>query len=258
MKRTAPAWTLTLTLIMSGLVSPDAANADPVNGPGATCRVIADRVARLACFDAAYRTPLPPEPKPLPDVESPVPGKIGPIRKLTQQFEAMRPAGDGDWMVRARPWREDILLSAADFDGRVAAGLSPEAADIFMTMREAGPASGTPSEKPADEQAVLMLSCENDITTLGVLLPKPINSLQANLSLSGDRGSVFKLNWRDTENGDVVIAGRGLESIDTIKTVAGYDRVQLQVSYPDGARAFVFDTADLSEKLKPLRAACHW
>jgi type VI secretion system VasI family protein len=258
MKRTAQLCIPTILALVSALAGPAAAATDPVNGPGATCREIVDRVARLACFDAAYRTPLPPEPKPLPDVAVTLPGNIGPIRKLTKQFEAMRSAGDGGWVVRARPWREDILLATADFDGRVAAGLSPESTDIFMTMREAGPASGTPSEKPADEQAVLMLSCENDITTLGVLLPKPINSLQANLSLSGDRGSIFKLNWRDTENGDVVIAGRGLESIDTIKTIAGYERVQLQVSYADGARAFVFDTADLGDKLKPLRVACHW
>lgn len=81
--------------------------------------------------------------------------------------------------------------------------------------------------RPAGEKALLLLTCENNITTLGVILPRPINTLQANLSLSGDQGPVLRPNWRDVENGDVIIAGRGLESINTIKTIAGNGRIQL-------------------------------
>lgn len=254
-------------------VSPGAAQdaaAAVTPGPGATCRTLTDRVARLACFDTVYHTPIVPEQhKPDAQAQPGATNEVGPIRRLAKQMEASRPVGDPNWVVRVRPWREEGLLTEGDFDKRVSAKpvqvamdplgpVTAETADVFMTMHESAAAAESSNLRPADDQAILMLSCENDITTLGVLLPKPIETLQANLSLSGDRGSVFQLNWRDTENGDVVIAGRGLESIDTVQTIAAYGRVQLQVTYPEGTRAFVFDTADLKERLKPLRIACHW
>lgn len=231
---------------------------------GHKCSHIKDRVQRLLCFDDLFKSTLEqPQIEKAPEIRIKA---AGPMRLMATVLEEQRAPGEKNWIMRVRPWRETMLLTPYDhergFTGRHTQGgrsapaeWNAQSVDIFMTMKEETDAH---KERAFSEKAILMLSCENDITTLGVLLPKPITTLQANLSLSAGNGSTFKLNWRDVENGDVVIAGRGLESIDTIKTIANYERVLLQVTYPEGPRSFVFDMHDLKDRLKPLRTACHW
>lgn len=265
-------WPIQTATCMSIIIGPgligSPAFAQHINPPASAmaCIDMVDRVARLACFDAAYNTPIASsEEQKSGDDQSP-PLKAGPLRHLAQRLEQFRHGDEAGWIVRLRSWDEETLWTEEEFGSRLPGATVPAApsgpdtapADVFMTMREIDADAAVENGKSAGEKAVLMLSCENNITTLGVLLPRPINTLQANLSLSGDRGSVARLNWRDVENGDVIIAGRGLESINTIRTIAGYGRIQLQVTYPDAVRAFVFDTADLSSRLKPLTTACHW
>jgi|GEM_PF-1445677 len=258
---------LGLLLFFSGFISSPAFASEVVYArEGRKCSRIKDRVQRLLCFDDLFKSTL--EQAKIESVPE-IPAKqAGPIRLMATLLEEQRVSGETNWIMRMRPWHQAMLLTSADyehgFSGKTGQYLSDEqfsprlregeAVDIFMTMREAG----IPKNQLFANKAILMLSCENDITTLGVLLPKPITTLQANLSLSSGSGSLFRLNWRDVENGDVVIAGRGLESIDTIKTIANYERVQLQVTYPEGARSFFFDMHDLKDRLKPLRTACHW
>lgn len=239
-----------------------AADDDGLRAAGDRCRGVEDRVSRLLCFDDLFGTPIRAvDPKPLAAAAT------GPVRKLIEDIEAGRLADETGWLVRARPWHTLMLLGEQKYRQILASSpnrqpvgensipheWTPETVDVFMTRRQADAADAVP-----DKPAILTLSCENDITTLGVLLPKPIRTLQAKLSLSGDQGSVLQLNWRDIENGDFVIAGRGLESIDTIKAIARFQRIQLQVGYPEGSRAFMFEIGDLSENLASLRTACHW
>ncbi|MCB5205272.1 type VI secretion protein [Neorhizobium sp. T786] len=254
-------------IVILPLVQFDRASAeDNLLAQGKHCGLMEDRVSRLLCFDELFATPVASTTTTSPSTA--VTTAPAPLRALIEEVEKSRPAGSNEWLVRARPWHEFMLMKDDDFrktltgtQNRQPAGenaaqheWTPQTVDIFMTTKQAELSAG---QSPGEE-AVLMLSCENDITTLGVLLPKPIRTLQAQLSLSGGQGSVFRLNWRDIENGDFVIAGRGLESIDTIKAIAGFERIQLQVGYPDGPRAFLFDIGDLKDQLKPLRTACHW
>ncbi|MHC5308062.1 type VI secretion system-associated protein TagO [Bartonella sp. LJL80] len=233
---------------------------------GKKCIEITDRVQRLLCFDDVYKSPVA-KVEPIA-VENTTKIVTGPMRSMAETLERQRVAGDMKWITRARPWQETMLLTEDDYmrilnarsnrepadDNSAKLEWTAQTVDIFMTMKEAD----VPADRPQADEAIMMLSCENDITTLAVLLPKPIMTLQANLSLSSGNGSIFKLNWRDVENGTVVIAGRGLESIASIKTISNYARVQLQVNYPEGPRAFIFDMNDLKDRLKPLRLACHW
>lgn len=234
---------------------------------GIKCSKIVDRVQRLYCFDTLFNSPLPTLQG--EDTDNHTDQTDGPIKSLATLLERQRPIDDTNWILRLRPWRETMLLTVDDFNRIITSApnqqlsdensidhkWTPETVDVFLTMREAN----VPDDRRQKKEAIMMLSCDNDITTLAVLLPKPIKTLQANISLSSGNGSIFKLNWRDVENGSVVIAGRGLESIDTIKTIANYPRVQLQVNYPDdGSHVFIFDMNDLGSKLKPLRLACHW
>ncbi|UXM95228.1 type VI secretion protein [Bartonella sp. HY329] len=230
------------------------------------CRAIDDRMQRLLCFDELFKTPVEIKPVVIVPIE---PVKTdGPIRSMAKNLETLRAVNDINWVLRMRPWQETMLLTQSDYENIIASPANrrgegenaiehqwtPQTVDVFMTMKEAD----VSADRPSDDQAIMMLSCENDISTLAVLLPKPIKTLQANIALSSGSGSVFHLNWRDVEDGKVIIAGRGLESIDTIKTLANYKRLQLQVNYPDGPRAFVFDMNDIGSRLKPLRTACHW
>lgn len=226
------------------------------------CRLTEDRMTRLLCFDSLFRTPMEPR---TPEVTGPPIRPVrsrGPLRTTTELIESQRTPGNDGWVLRVRPWYETSLLTHEDFESVLSNGASRhgttnwsrEAVDVYLTMKETGAGPASPGESPA----FLTVACENDITILGVLLPKPIATLQANLSLSNSRGTVLRVNWRDVENGDVVIAGRGLESIDTIKTIGNFEQVKVQVTYPDGPRELVFDIGDLKDRLKPLRSACHW
>lgn len=232
------------------------------------CSKIGDRVQRLYCFDTLFNSPVSTSSAEKIS-EKPIEQPDGPLKSLASLLERQRTADDTNWVLRMRPWHETTLLTIDDFNRILTntanrhsvnekeseQSLSPQTVDVFLTTREAK----IPDNINFLKEAIMMLSCENDITTLAVLLPKPITTLQANITLSSGNGSIFKLHWRDVENGGVIIAGRGLESIDTIKTIANYPRVQLQVNYPDdGPRVFIFDMNDLGNKLKPLRLACHW
>jgi len=232
------------------------------------CRLIEDNMQRLLCFDALFDTPLAMTPMQENTPETTVflpstsPNVIErPIGDMVLAMEQARPNGFEDWQIHIRRWQGGEL----SWEGSIAAANLNESdlhrdnsernpIDIFMTMKQAEIAA----DRPKNERAVLLISCDNDITTLGVLLPQPINTLSANLVLSGPGGVVHRLNWRNVESGSLVIAGRGLESIDTIKAIANYPRIQFQVAYPDGPRAFVFNMRDLKAHLRPFRIACHW
>jgi type VI secretion system VasI family protein len=221
------------------------------------CRSTGDRVARLACFDGIFATPTDTGSPAvtLGTPASPAPRSLpGPWQSLAEAQERLRQPGQLDWVSRIRPWQ--AATYSADPALRTQAQQS-DTFDILLTMPELDLAA-KPDTARANDRATLLVSCENNITSLMVLLPKAIDGLQANMSLSSDSNTFSRLNWRDVENGGVISAGRGLESIDTLRTLFGRQRIQLQVNYLDGPRAFVFAVADLQEKLKPLRLACHW
>ncbi|UXN05044.1 type VI secretion protein [Bartonella sp. HY406] len=255
-----------LCFLFAGFALQTQANAQNINEEAIKCRVIEDRNQRLLCFDAIFETPV--AIKPPVTVTEEILKVDGPLRTMAKTLENLREANDVNWVLRMRPWQETMLLTQIDYEkvmlspanrperneNSIQHQWTPQTVDVFMTMKE----TDIPTDRAIEDQAIMMLSCENDISTLAVLLPKPIKTLQANISLSSGTGSVFHLNWRDVEDGKVIIAGRGLESIDTIKTLANYKRLQLQVNYPDGPRAFIFDMNDIASRLKPLRTACHW
>jgi len=242
------------------------------------CREIDDRMQRLLCFDTLFDTPLTQiKPADTQEEESLPQTKLveaqdamkatRPIGQMIGEMERGRNRTDGGWITHIRQWQgEDIIWQGAkDIMNLSEAELGRGAdvgkrTDIFMTMIEVANEVGTEQENGQEttDKAVLLLSCDNDITTLGLLLPRPIDTLTVSLSLSGSGGLSQRLNWRNVENGTLLIAGRGLESIDTIKAIAASPRIQFQVNYSQGSRAFVFNMHNLKEQLKPFRTACHW
>ncbi len=237
-----------------------------------TCRILTDRVARLECFDTVFNVviPSPPPDPPVFPVEAKPAIIEGPIRTIAHRQEQGRVAEQKGWLTRVRPWKEEMFFSLDNFADirRSAANQEPqgtvnahrwtnETTDVFLTLSENSVAAGFP-DKNLSQKAVLMATCENKITSLYAVLPTPISNPRAKVTLSSDRGTVFTANWRDVEQGYVIGAGRGLESIDFLKSIASFKRVQLQLQDEQGSRSFVFDIENLSAKLSPLRTACRW
>lgn len=116
-------------------------------------------------------------------------------------------------------------------------------AGLLLTL----PALGATLPRP-----LMVLQCHNNITELALMLPRPLDQDRVQVNINGAPSL-----WRLREDGYVLSAGRGLPSIALAKTLAFKPQVQLQAdaSLIDG---LVFDLADFSNAIKPLRNACGW
>lgn len=236
------------------------------------CRQMKDRVSRLDCFDRVFDiAPVIPETNPdqlMPQSVETV--QDGPVRQIALDQEKTRIKGQSGWVSRIRPWSESVFLSLEEFSTIKNSPINNEQegsvrkhqwtdrnVDVFLTMLEKDIAAEA-ALKTLEEKAILMVSCENDITSLYVILPKPIKNPRAQLVLSAENRAPFSVSWRDVENGRVMSAGRGLESIDFIKTLSVLPLIRLQVKDENYNRAFTFEIDDLRSRVQPLRSACHW
>ncbi|MGX9983419.1 type VI secretion system-associated protein TagO [Methylobacterium fujisawaense] len=235
------------------------------------CRATRDRVGRLLCFDALFKTPVEDSAAETPPPETAkVIRKPSPLRELGLDQERGRPDGVAGALVRIRPWRSAAFVEPTTFEGILtgragqAADLpadqrawTADTADVFLTLRE-GDGVSPLGRGTLDQRSVIMLACEDDITAFYILLPKPVGHARTKFALTTDRGVTLNLHWRDYENGDVILAGRGLESIDLIKSLINSRRLAIQIDYPDGPQTYLFEAGQLTEALRPLRRACHW
>jgi type VI secretion system VasI family protein len=226
------------------------------------CRNMSDRMGRLECFDRLFSTPINLRAMSAPPIEEGTP--VSQLRIFVLDQESARHADQTNWLMRLRPWNTNMYFpidSSSDLDKKQpdiaaqAPNWTLETSDIFLTVREADVHR---APERLDDLGILMVSCENDITTLYFTLPRPVADARTQIALNSDSGESVNLTWRDFESGDVILAGRGLESIDLLHTLTRFKRIQLQVKYDDGPRAFIFEIGDLQDKLKPIRQACHW
>lgn len=240
-----------------GVASAWSANDEQIEA----CRKSDDRVQRLNCFDQLFRVDVP-----SPSPAAPVAGRpASPIRSLSLSQERGR-GGATEPVVRFRPWGSDIALTPAAFAEATEAALRAPAAtghgvtsttvDVFVSVQEKSAPLDPPV--PLEDRAVMLMTCEQDITGLYFILPEAVSDGRARVELAGDRSAPMTLNWRDFGEGGVILAGRGLESIALIRSLAASKRLHVRVDYPKGPRAFVFEIDGLGGALLPLRRACHW
>lgn len=237
---------LAAALSTASATADDGRQARPGTGAALpACTAIVDRVARLACFDAAFQTPvegLPDGPRPTGEAAAPPPG---PLRRMAETLLAGRRPQERGWILRWRASSAAALQPAGTVPPVSRPADETQAPDIFLlTVNEEG--------------AELMVSCDNNITTLAIVLGRPVPTLQTRVGAAADVATVAPEFWRDLEDGYVLTPGRGLPSIDMLRGLAGARRLQLQVWYPQAPRAYLFDVAGLGDNLPAVRAACRW
>lgn len=176
------------------------------------------RLARLACFDAVFETPV------------------------------TATAGTTAAVVKPRHWQLAFAREARRQPGDGAIHQDTgERAGHLVTIA----ALGTTPPRP-----LLTVQCHNNITELAIMLPRPIAEERLRLTLITPAHSLRQV-WRGRDGGYVVSGGRGLPAIATIKSFAGRERLELDASGSrlDG---LVFDLEGLAESLQPLRSTCGW
>jgi type VI secretion system protein VasI len=156
---------------------------------------------------------------------------------------AVQSADEESQLPNSERWRQAYAQAAGDNrDGWVYRD-SGTAAGLLLTL----PALGTTLPRP-----LMILQCHNNITELALMLPQPLGQDRVRVNINGDPSL-----WRLRDDGYMLSAGRGLPSIALAKTLALmlHVRVQANASSIDG---LVFDLADFSSAIKPLRNACGW
>lgn len=121
----------------------------------------------------------------------------------------------------------------------------PETGDysVIMTI----PAIGFAPPRP-----VMMISCIDNITRLQVALPRQQEA--GSVMLTTDK-TQFTADWFLRENGYVLESSRGIPGIDEIKRLLNGEKLTLKLANND---RLTFNISEMSEEIKPLRAACHW
>ncbi|MGJ7116164.1 type VI secretion system-associated protein VasI [Morganella morganii] len=109
------------------------------------------------------------------------------------------------------------------------------------------PAIGTQPPRP-----VLMLSCVDNITRMQLVMNSPVTTRSIRLSTPQ---TTFSSDWFIRENGYVLESSRGLAGIDEIKRIMTGDKLTIT---PENGKPVTFDLSQLTESIKPLRAACRW
>jgi type VI secretion system protein VasI len=189
-----------------------------------TCINISARLERLACFDEVFNTP--------------VAGTIA----------------DNDYLLKPESWVRawNAEISRNDNQGFVVTYLDSENphSGIWLTTTALMDGSKTDQSGP-----VLMLSCIDNISRVELVLPEATNSGKVRITISGKTD--VTQNWVSDDSGTVLRTGRGLASIEVMKTLLSSGRVVFR-SNVEQFDFLYFDTSNLNQVIKPMRKSCGW
>ncbi len=217
------------------------------------CRHETDPHKRLQCFDTLFATPDRVAISVPRDPSGPSPARPwGKIERLAHYLENKRTVGHGGWLRFLKMWNSEAVtrLTADGVLDRLPGGTNNpppvEEVDYFITR---------PSMKGSGGRTILMLSCENNITTLHLITSTTYREKRIPARFRFPDSRAPQVILQDIENGRVLITGRGLESIGFLRQMMQYPHVDIIIDEHAPVR---FDTTNLADTLKPLRAACHW
>jgi type VI secretion system protein VasI len=254
------------------------------------CRTEVDRFDRLSCFDKLFETPTdivveqeePLWEKKIPSAKAP----YGRLEALVRKIETSRIKGDDTWQFRyrttgqaklqtldemmvelAKPTSQNKEASVKNETGIMPekavatlvahsddTKLEPGIANIYLTM----PEILSPDSPSEAGQAILFLTCEEDITTAGIILPQAVDRTKIPTQIRRDGNIAEKDIWQTSESYRVLISARGLVSISHICKWLQTKRTQISLPLEGKQRAFVFEMSNLRQMIGPLRKACRW
>jgi type VI secretion system protein VasI len=182
-------------------------------------------VERLACFDKLYKTPSHLGGH---TVKKPLTEEMPKLVRKIYKLEAERPKN-----------LADIVLNIVE-DG------------ANKIVRLSKPGRGNDKYSP-----ILLLSCVDNITRLQIGLKKPIKKSVFNVSIVSEQGFVSKHRWRSSEDGYLLSAARGLESVRIIDSLLGHTRINFDLD-DVGLGQIFFNFDGFKEGIKVLSETCRW
>ena len=102
---------------------------------------------------------------------------------------------------------------------------------------------------------LLLLSCVEKITRVEIILPRPVETNNVNVTLLGRKQ--IKTSWSIDDSGYILRMSRGQSSIALIKQLLNSTSVTLTSNIP-ALDTLNFDINNLPQQVVPLRLACGW
>lgn len=189
------------------------------------CTDISGRLERLACFDRVFETPL--------DAAE------------VFSFQQEKPE---EW-VRAKQSENARNLDDTGFVLRYANAEQPKSG-IWMTATALPDIGQDKSKMP-----ILMFSCFDNISRVELVLPKPTPAGVVKVVTA----SSFSISqrWLSDDSGNILRAGRGLPSIEVMKSLLSGPRAVVRSNEPEVGN-LTFDTSGLKQAIQPMRNVCRW
>jgi len=245
-------WTVTLATMMFLVWGENTTQASEAQVHSDSCRIISEASARLQCYDRLFE---------VSGSDDRISGRVDPIDGpatdalsiFLAKSESQRKNADDDWLATRRSFPSP---SGSVEGGITGSSVQPDSAegDRFLTLSE----SINGQIRAGKQSALLYASCEGDITTFGLMLPRKTRGLTTKVELSLGSTDTVTEYWRAIGDGNILIPGRGLQSIGLIKTIPDQRLIELKIHDSAEPAVYTFNTKSLSKKISPLRAACHW
>ncbi|GLT13678.1 type VI secretion system-associated protein VasI [Vibrio algivorus] len=182
------------------------------------CTSITARLERLDCFDRIFNTSLP---------------------EITSLKEVKPEAWSRGMAVEQSRIKGDMFPLISNGNGKTSS-------DIWVTL----PAVNHSED---GQNAVLMMSCINNISHLDLLLHKNIEQARVNVSANTFKSSL----WKTDDSGFVISSSRGVFAIGMMKSISLSSSLDLS-SDIESINGLKFNTENLSKVLIPLRKSCGW
>lgn len=193
------------------------------------CTQVQERLQRLQCFDEVFATPI-----------------VG--KKSSGKSQAQEPLA---WQ-RAVEYEQKHVKSG--FHLAMSNSAKPSEG-IWLSATASQWPHPQASVTGAMKKPILMLSCDNKISRVRLLLPKPLNIGRVDITVSGHLENTQ--SWLVDESGLILESGRGLPAIHLMRALVANQPISLR-SNVASVNGLKFSSNGLKESIKSLQKACDW
>ncbi|WP_039017025.1 type VI secretion system-associated protein TagO [Halocynthiibacter namhaensis] len=228
----------------------------------APCFNDTERLSRLECYDRVLARPT--DEEVTAEVVTPLVPAVIPALVFTAGLLASPYVTEAGVYVSLKDRETGRELPAFDnegntfelttVEGETESSPLKEDTDVFLALE---------SQAGGDEPAVLVVSCENNITRFRVFWYTPFEERYTSVrfhydnALSEEGGRELR-RFRVRQNGYAVENARGLDSIRLTKGLSAAEITQVGVGAGENIRSAFFNTAALTEALPIVARHCSW